>query len=120
MHNITLNLVVSVFSTEKQDRLFLSSISDYYVPLSMTIDNSHINDSLNDCLDKIILSHTNIKPGYQLSYNLLSLKKKELDIDINYAVMLPINTEIKGGGVHLLSYNIAVVNPLARKAMAHV
>jgi len=120
MHNITLNLVVSVFNTEKQDRLFISSISDYYVPLSMKIDDSHISYSFHDILDSIICTHTNLKPTYKLSYNLISLKKKELDIDINYAVMLPIDTTIKGSLCHLLSYNIAVVSPLVRKAMAYV
>ena len=120
MHNITINLVASVFYTDKQDRLFISSVADYYVPLSMLLDNNHKAYSLNDCLDSMIFKHANINSKYKLSYNLLSLKKQELDLNINYATMLPIDTEIKDGLSYLSSYNIAVINPLVRKAMAYV
>lgn len=119
MFDIKLNLVASIFYTEKNNRLFLSTEEKYYSVPYIALDKDRDQQGIDKCLNTFIYTYApEIKDNYCPYYHLIGVKKNINLIEISYATMLPIDTKITS--MFLVGYNLAIIDPLVRKAMSYV
>ena len=118
MLETNLNLVISIYNMEKRERMFLSTNKEYFVcPRIMVQENTaNINTLLLTLINDCIIMKNNYRPLFQL----LSVNKNNNELNINYATMIPIDTELKLDKAYLTSYNIAVIDTTVRKALSYV
>lgn len=117
MLNTKLNLVVSYFDLSNRERVFLSKSIDYFIPLSVYMQPDE--KIISQYLDDIIYSTTDIPETEHYLYNLLSLVKDGDTLNINYATLLPDTIKVKSD-TYCIKNNIAMLDPLVRKAMIYV
>jgi hypothetical protein len=125
MPEIKCNLVAAIYIKDKSNRYFVSSTDGHYTPLSFFLNLDKDTDSLtlDDHLTNFLYDHiekniTTSPERYAPYYNLLGVKKNGSILEINYTTILPADTKVKNA--FLISPNLAVINPVARKAMAYV
>jgi len=113
-----LNLVVSIYNIDKRERMFLSTDKEYFVCPKIEIleDTNNINSILLSLINDCVIIKNNYFPLFQL----LSVNKDNSQLSINYATMLPSDTTIRLDKAYLISYNISVIDPIVRKALAYV
>ena len=98
--------------------MFLSSNRDYFVCPKIIVqeDTTNINTLLMSLVNDCVVIKNNYRPLFQL----LSVNKNNNELNINYATMVPSDTEIKLDKAYLTSYNIAVIDTTVRKALSYV
>lgn len=117
MLNTVFSIVPIIINTKTLERFFLSSQENFYHPIIVESIQCIDSDSIMDCislgLKKYIL---NIETKL-LQYKILSATKTDNIISINYAIILPDSVETEN--CYIKPYNIAILNPLVRKAMSY-
>lgn len=114
MLEVIINFVISVYYTDKQTRFFLSSNKDFFVCPQIRINGDAL--TMDNYLNNFIQKYTNEQ--FAIHHRLLSIKKEYNTITINYSTMLPIDTKVND--IDLISYNVAIIDPLVRKAINYV
>lgn len=119
MLNVYIAFVASFFDTSSNTRVFLSSeIDTYSCPKLQILNNSN---KIGDYIIEYIRKTTLVDTPETLSPTLISAKKTGLtELDLIYAIFLPIDTKIRTNAVSLCSYNIAIIDPYVRKALQYV
>lgn len=125
MPEVKCNIVAALYIKDKNNRYFVSSNDEYYIPLSFFLDlnrdtsiltlDDHLTNFLYDHIEK---NGTTSPERYIPYYNLLGVKKNGSILEINYATILPTDTKVKKA--FLISPNLAVIDPIVRKAMSYV
>lgn len=117
MLDTQLNLVASYFSVSNKERFFLSKSENFFdVPFTNLIGD---NRTISNYLDDIIYNITTIPKSEHYLYNLLSVVKIENIVNINYSVLLPDKIQTRTN-IYAIKSNLAMIDPLVRKAMAYV
>jgi hypothetical protein len=115
MFNTTVYLYIVSFDLDKNEKCFVSTSEDRFVPLStdLTEDNLSIDQYLE------ILFEQNISLGFGwVNTKLLDVIKQKENINIHYTCIIPPDTPIKN--CYYTSANLAIINRFARKALLYV
>jgi|688.fasta_scaffold165387_3 hypothetical protein len=117
MLSTVFSIIPIIIDTKKLERLFISSQEKFYYPIIIDctecVDCDTVTNCISLCLKKYI---TNIETQL-LQYRILSCTKTDSVISINYAVVVPDSIELKN--CYIKNYNISVLHPLVRKALAY-
>jgi hypothetical protein len=118
MHKIELRLVVSFFDSKKKERVFVSSSDEIFTSIKIELSND--NYSIDYIIDNFIRSITKIDSLFYFFPILLNVDKTIDLVTINYALLLPVDTDINSDNYYVINKNIAIIDPLVRKAIAYV
>jgi len=115
MFNTTIQLYVLSFDFEKNERCFVSTDSNLYLPLQQLIEHNSlsIEDNVAELFEKYIqLGFGWVKPI------IIDVNKLDENINICYACSIPPGTPLINA--YYKSSNVVIINPLARKAILYV
>ena len=117
MHNTFFTIVPIIINTQTLERFLISSKDTHYEPISINSNECGVNDDIDTCLSKLMNKYiTNINTRI-LQYRILSISKNETKISINYGVVVP--HTVKTTNAYIKNYNIGILHPLVRKALAY-
>lgn len=121
MLNTKMNIVAIVLDIKDNmlSKSFISVNENQYEPITFDINNCKDCNSVSECLAKIIDPYLIDLDAQLLQYHLLSCSKQQDCIFINYAVIIPGHIRLADHTI-LKSYNVSIVNPIVRKALAYV
>lgn len=116
-----INIVAIVIdtSTSELSKSFISSCQDKYEPISFDTVDCEDCDTMTRCLAKLMNKYVLDVDTRLLQYHQLSCTKTQDCIYINYAVVIPSYIRLASNTI-LKSYNVSILNPLARKSLAYV
>lgn len=118
MYKVEISLIISSFHFEKKDRVFVSSNKDIFSPPKLTMQNN--NFTISYLIDNFIRSIVKTDPKFQFLPILLDVDKSIDIFNIYYAIMLSIDTQLNSEDHYLISKNIAIIDPIVRRALSYV
>lgn len=118
MYTVELKLVISFFNSQKKERVFVSSTDQLFTAISLELPNN--NYSIDYTIDNFIRSIAKIDSKFYFLPMFLNIDKTPDLISINYAILLPVDTEISLNDYYIVNKNIAIIDTLVRKAIAYV
>jgi hypothetical protein len=115
MLKATLCLYVVSFDLDKNERCFVSTKENQFIPLSTNL----IDDSLtiDQALENLFEQYIELGFGW-VKTKFLDITKQEGLINIHYACSIPPDTPLKNA--YYNSANIAIINRFVRKAILYV
>lgn len=121
MLNTKINIVAIVVDIKDNllSKSFISINENIYEPINLDVNNCEDCSSISECLAETIGSYLIDLDAQLLQYHLLSCSKQQDCIFINYAVIIPGHVRLADHTI-LKSYNVSIVNPIVRKALAYV
>jgi hypothetical protein len=115
MFNISIELYVLSFDFEKNERCFVSTDSNVYLPLQKEIEHNSL--SIEDNLAELFEKHIQLGFGW-VKHIIIGVTKLDENINMCYACSIPPGTPLINS--YYKSSNVAIINPLARKALLYV
>ena len=117
MFDVYLYLIMSTFCTKNNTRFFLSLNDQYFETPSFALTKNGL--SVTEELSLFVKRYYDIDEP--LFYHLLKVEKTSI-INLYYSTLLPIDISLKqdNQSIYLINSNIAVVDPMVRKAMIYV
>ena len=115
MFNTIVQLYVLSFDFEKNERCFVSADSNVYLPLQKQIEHNSL--SIEDNLAELFEKHIQLGFGW-VKHIIIDVNKLDENINVCYACSIPPGTPLINS--YYKSSNVAIINPLARKALLYV
>ena len=109
-----------LFRSDPNDytRRFVSSNEQFYSCPRILLSNK---EYLQDCIVNFLKNNTSVLSPETIYTNLvLSKQISYTELDLVYNLVLPYDTKIIGSTYFLQTYNLAIINPYARKAIQYI
>jgi hypothetical protein len=110
-----INLFILTYNTEDNKQVVVSSEKDKYKTISIKLDIRH--NSIEDAEQELFEDYINMGFGWTKTI-LVESKKEGNEVHTSFACTIPPDTSLKKG--YYLGTNLAIIDPLGRKAINYV
>jgi hypothetical protein len=116
MYKLSIQIILSKWNQHTNTKQFFSLNEKNFELLSETFEDN--KSGINDLVDSVIYKYTSLSHNYKSYHNLIKLSKIDDIIYATYAIIVPEDTTATN--CFLVNYNIAIINPIIRKAINYV